>query len=113
MPTNSQPSVETYLAGFSADQRAKLDEIRSLFKAKLPDAQESISYGIPCYTKGKAVVYFAGWKNHVAVYPVPDDPDFRTAAAPYWHEKSSLHLRYDDPLPTDLLQELCRRLFSA
>jgi uncharacterized protein YdhG (YjbR/CyaY superfamily) len=36
----------------------------------IPVADETISYGMPAYTLGgRVVVYFAGWKQHTALYP--------------------------------------------
>jgi uncharacterized protein YdhG (YjbR/CyaY superfamily) len=48
-----------------------LDEVRSIIRAALPDADEVISYQIPAYKReGVAVICFAGWKKHFSLYPV-------------------------------------------
>ena len=40
--------------------------------AALPDAEERISYQIPTFAvDGQYVIYIAGWKNHVSIYPIP------------------------------------------
>ena len=39
-------------------------------KQTLPEATESISYGMPCFKQdNKPVVYFAGYKGHIGFYP--------------------------------------------
>ena len=44
--------------------------------AVVPDAGEAISFDIPSLTlDGRSFVYFAGWKRHVSVYPIPDGDD--------------------------------------
>jgi uncharacterized protein YdhG (YjbR/CyaY superfamily) len=46
--------------------------IRAALKKAAPDAQEVISYGIPAFMMNKTyLVYFAGYKKHVSMYPVP------------------------------------------
>lgn len=47
-----------------------LEKVRSTIKSAAPDTTEGISYGIPTfYLNGKYLVYFAGFKNHISIYP--------------------------------------------
>lgn len=60
---------------------------------------------------GKAVVYFAGWKKHLSVYPVPSgDAAFEAAIAPYRVGKGSLNFPLRDPIPYDLIGDIAARL---
>lgn len=98
-------TVEGYLATFDAERRRALDELRTLVHARLSGAGERISYQIPTVTlDGRAVLYFAGWKKHMSLYPVPRGDDaFEALVAPYRAAKDAVHLRYDRPLPTDVV----------
>lgn len=108
MPT----TVDAYLAGFDADQRRALDELRALIRQCLPGSGDKISYQIPTVTlDGQAVLYFAGWKKHMSLYPVPDgDADYEALVAPYRAAKDAVHLRYDRPLPTEAVTRIVAAL---
>jgi uncharacterized protein YdhG (YjbR/CyaY superfamily) len=99
-------SIDAYIATFPADVQEKLQALRSAVRSAAPDTTESISYGIPTYKLKKAVViYFAGWKQHLAVYPtLAGDEALQRELAPYRESKGSLHFPLDQPLPLDLIQ---------
>ena len=58
----------------------------------------------------RARVYVSGWKDHVAVYPVPDDPDLAAELAPFVRGKGTLWFALGRPLPDDLLRRTVRAL---
>ena len=97
--------VDAYVASFPADVQAALEELRSLVHTCLPGAGEKISYQIPTVTlDGAAVLYFAAWKKHLSLYPVPrGDAAFERDIAPHRAAKDSVHFDYDQPLPRDLV----------
>jgi uncharacterized protein YdhG (YjbR/CyaY superfamily) len=99
-------SIDAYIATFPADVQEKLQALRAAIRAAAPDTTESISYGIPTYKLGKAVViYFAGWKQHLAVYPaLAGDEALQRDLAPYRESKGTLHFPLDQALPLDLVQ---------
>ena len=67
----SPTTVDAYLAAQPDDVRAVLDKVRATLRKALPGAEEVISYGIPAYKLGgRVVVFFAGWKQHWALYPL-------------------------------------------
>jgi uncharacterized protein YdhG (YjbR/CyaY superfamily) len=70
MATKQLGSVDEYLAAQPPAARAVLAAMRAAIRKALPKAEESISYHMPTYKlAGAPVVYFAGWKTHVAMYP--------------------------------------------
>jgi uncharacterized protein YdhG (YjbR/CyaY superfamily) len=70
MATAQLGSVDEYLAAQPPAARAVLTAVRAAIRQALPKAEESISYHMPTYKlAGAPVVYFAGWKTHVALYP--------------------------------------------
>jgi uncharacterized protein YdhG (YjbR/CyaY superfamily) len=103
--------IDAYLAGFPDDVRAILERVRRALHAALPEAPESIRYGMPALMLGKrAAIYFGGWKHHVGVYPVArgDDEEFEAAVAPYRAATDSLHFRYDEAIPYELITRVAR-----
>jgi uncharacterized protein YdhG (YjbR/CyaY superfamily) len=52
----------------------------------VPGAEQAISYGIPAFNlNGHYLIYFAGYKKHISVYPVPNDQSFEKDFAAYKH----------------------------
>jgi uncharacterized protein YdhG (YjbR/CyaY superfamily) len=101
--------VDEYLAGFPAETQAVLQEIRRRIHALVPEATEAISYQIPTFKlDGKVLVHFAGWKQHVSMYPVPptDDPELLAEIARYQVSKGTLKFPLDQPIPYDVVEHV-------
>jgi len=63
-------NVDEYIKNAPGIYQSKLKEVRGIVRAITKDAEESISYGMPCYKlKGKPLFYFAHMKNHLGLYP--------------------------------------------
>ncbi len=105
-PTN----VDDYLAQFPDEARAILQKVRESIRKAVPDAEESISYGIPTFRQnGHLVIYFGGWKTHVGVYPISrGDEDYELAVGPYRAATDSLHFPYSKPIPYELIERVAR-----
>lgn len=99
-------SVDAYLADLPAEVRAVLEELRELIRSTVPEVSEGISYAIPTFYLGRRyLVYLAGWRKHVSLYPVGDLPDgLREELAPYQTGKGTLQFPLGRPLPLDLIR---------
>lgn len=108
-------TVAEYVASIPEPARERFDELRALVRETLPDATETISYGVLGYrtVPGRARVYVAGYAGHVALYPLPPDEDLRAQLAPWVHGKGTLRFALDQPLPRELLVATVRSLASA
>ena len=63
-------SVDDYLAVLTPAQCEQFERIRRIVRSMVPDAEETISYGIPTFKhRGKFLIYFAAFKDHLSVYP--------------------------------------------
>jgi uncharacterized protein YdhG (YjbR/CyaY superfamily) len=68
----SHETVDAYIATFPESTQLILRKIRSIIKKTAPEAIENMAYGMPAYKiKGKPLVYFAGYKNHIGFYATP------------------------------------------
>ncbi len=107
--TNFQ-SIDEYIAAFPEETQKILEEIRAIIKAAAPDAKEKISYQIPAFElNGKNLIYFAGWKKHVSIYPIPPgDEDFEKEIAKYVSGKGTLKFRLDKPILLELISEVVK-----
>ena len=100
--------VATYLAGLPLGARADLDSIRAIIRDLVPDAEETISYGIPTFSlAGRAFVHVAAWKHHVSLYPVPQtDTGLAAELAPYRRGPGTLRFALGRPLPLELIRRI-------
>ncbi|WP_330180900.1 DUF1801 domain-containing protein [Nocardia sp. NBC_01503] len=98
-------TVDEYLAGFPAEVRQVLERVRETMHGALPEWTEDISYEVPTMrVGGKPVVYFAGWKKHISVYPVPSgDAEYTRAIAEYQAGKGTLKFPLNKPIPYELI----------
>ncbi len=105
-------TIDDYIDTFPADVQAILQEVRGRIRNALPTADETISYGIPTFTLGgRYIVYFAGWKHHIAVYPVPTgDATFEREIEPYRASKGTLKFPFAKPIPYDLIERVAALL---
>jgi len=103
-------SIDEYIATFPEDVQKILEELRSTIRAAAPDAKETISYNIPTFTlNGKYLIYFAGWKNHVSIYPIPSGSEaFNKQIAKYVKGKGTLKFPLDKPLPLKLITKMVK-----
>jgi len=103
-------SIDEYIATFPDNMQKILEELRSTIKAAAPDAGETISYNIPTFTlNGKYLIYFAGWKNHISLYPIPIGTDaFNKQVSKYVEGKGTLKFPMDKPLPMKLIAKIVK-----
>jgi len=110
---STKPKIQTiddYIDTFPQDVRAKLKKLRRAIRKAAPGAEETISYQIPAYKlRGEYVIYFAAWKHHISVYPVPaGDKDFKKKIAPYRTGKGTLQFPLDKSLPLRLIRKIVK-----
>ena len=73
MATKSQ-TIDEYLAGLSAENRAALQKVRRAVHAAAPGAKECISYGMPVFRlNGKLIAGFKAAANHCSFHPMSGD----------------------------------------
>jgi hypothetical protein len=60
-------SVDAWFEQGSARQKAQLTELRSILKATVPDAVESLKWGQPCYDRHGLFCYLQRAKTHVTL----------------------------------------------
>jgi uncharacterized protein YdhG (YjbR/CyaY superfamily) len=103
-------SMDEYIASFPVDVQKTFEELRATIKAAAPDAGETISYNIPTFTlNGKYLIYFAGWKKHISIYPIPAGSEsFNKQVAKYVEGKGTLKFPIDKPLPLKLITKIVK-----
>ena len=107
-PDPPPASVDEYIARFPDDVRGILEEIRRTIRDAAPDLGEAIRYGIPTFQwNGKNVIHFAGYKNHVGLYPAPrESEEFREELSAYKGGKGTVQFPLSEPIPHDLIRRI-------
>lgn len=99
--------IESYINSFPENTRIKLNEIRTFIKEIIPTSKEIISYRMPCFIVNGPIVYYAGYKNHIGLYPLPDSIQiFSKEISIYKHSKGAVQFRLDEPLPRELIKKI-------
>jgi len=104
-------NIDEYIAGFPKHAQTMLQQIRTIIKKAVPKAEERISYGIPSFNlDGRYLIYFAGYKKHIGVYPVPvGDAEFEKEFFPYKTSgKGAIQFPLDKPIPLDLIARIVK-----
>ncbi len=103
-------SIDEYIATFPEEVQKILEEVRATIKAAAPAAEEKISYQIPTFTlNGKGLISFAGWKKHIAMYPIPSGTEaFNKEISKYIAGKGTLKFPLDKPLPLKLISKMVK-----
>lgn len=100
-------NIDEYIAGFAPDVQQILERIRLTIREVVPQAQEKISYQMPCFAQNGNIIYFAAFKKHIGIYPpVEGSAKLREKLLPYRGEKGNLKFPLDEPMPYDLIKEV-------
>jgi uncharacterized protein YdhG (YjbR/CyaY superfamily) len=104
---NTVETIDAYIAQFSPEIQARLQELRNCIKAEAPDATEKIAYGMPTFYLNGNLVHFAAFKDHYGFFPSPSGIDeFEKELAPYRTGKGTLRFPLDKPFPWELIKRV-------
>jgi len=100
--------VEDYILEFPVEVQQSLNRIRTIIQENVPEAMESISYGMPAYKlKGKPLIYFAAYKKHIGVYATPSGHEaFKSELSNYKQGKGSVQFPLEQEIPFDLIENI-------
>ena len=103
-------SVEDYLDALDPARRAELERIRALVTGLVPDAEETLSYGMPTLKyKNRALVYFTASKKHMSFYPSSwAIEELKDQLKHYKTTEHSIQFTLDKTLPGRLIEDLVR-----
>jgi uncharacterized protein YdhG (YjbR/CyaY superfamily) len=103
-------NVDEYLSDLPKEQRIILEKIRKAIKETAPDAQELISYGIPGYKLNGVLIYFAGFKNHMSIYPATKGvmDKLGDKLKPFKKGAGTFQFTLDNPLPISLVKQIIK-----
>jgi len=104
-------SVDEYIAAQPEAAQGALRQVRNAIRKAVPRAEEVISYQMPTYKQqGRRLLYFAGWKQHYALYPATGRlvAAFKDDLAPYEVGKGTIRFPFSRPVPVKLIERLAK-----
>lgn len=102
--------IDDYIAGFPEEVQKILKKVRTTIRQTAPEAEETISYQIPTFKlNGTYLIYFAGFKNHISLYPAPRGAEeFKKELSAYEGGKGTVQFPLDQPIPYDLIKRIVK-----
>ncbi len=102
-------TIDEYIALFPENVQHTLKELRRAIKEAAPDAEETISYGMPAFKLNGVLVYFAAHKHHIGFYPTASGMRaFKDKLSTYKQSKGAVHFPINGPIPVDTVKEIVR-----
>lgn len=102
-------TIDQYIANFPTNVQEYLQQIRKTIQKAAPEATEKISYGMPTFYLNGNLIHFAGYKNHIGLYPAPQGIEaFKEELSAYKGAKGSVQFPLDKPMPLDLIARITR-----
>lgn len=106
-------AIDTYIAAQPEDVQPLLKSVRNTLHAALPDAEERISWRMPTYWRGRNIIHFAAFKNHLGIYPGGQAMvHFSDRFTEYKTSKGALQLPFNKPLPLELITEIAKWCYA-
>jgi len=109
--TAKPKTIDEYLAGASAGQRAVLEKLRRAIHAAAPGAEEYIGYGLAGFKlNGRPLVYFGAWEKHCALYAASPaiQKKFQKELKDFEQSKGTIKFTPEQPLPVPLVKKLVK-----
>ena len=104
--------IDRHLKKFSGAQLETLQQLRETILSIVPNAKETISYGMPAFEiDGKVVAGFEGFRKHCSYFPHSGSILEGIEGIPEWCEVSKGTLKF--PIGKKLPKTLVRKLISV
>ena len=105
MTSKNPGTIDAYISNHPENVQHILQGIRETIQKALPDAVETMSYGMPTFDlNGHHLVYFSAWKDHIGVYPLyTDGGPLKDLLLPL-KKNNSIILPYTEPFPYGLIE---------
>ena len=112
---NAPATVDAYISRQERDLQPLLVQLKDVIHTAIPEAEETIAWGMPTWKKGKSnIIHFAVSKNFVSIYPGQEAvAHFSKALSDYETEKGTIRIKYKQNFPLALIAEIARWCYDA
>jgi len=109
MKAKKAKNIDDYIADFPVDVQLLLEKVRRTIKKTAPKAEEAIKYQMPTFVLNGNLIHFAGYKNHIGLYPGSRPiAEFNDELSRYETSKGTIRLPLDKPIPVGLISKITK-----
>lgn len=109
MRAKQTTTIDEYIADCPKNVQPHLEKVRAAIRKAAPDAEEAIKYGMPTFVLQGNLIHFAGWTNHVGLYPGSKPIEiFMDELAKYEISKGTVRFPLDKPIPYGLIGKITK-----
>lgn len=109
MKAKKAKDIDEYIADFPVDVQLLLQKVRTTIKKAAPKAEEAIKYQMPTFVLNGNLIHFAGYKNHIGLYPGSRPiAEFQDELSRYETSKGTIRLPLDKPIPVGLISKITK-----
>ena len=102
-------TIDQYISEAPQEVQERLNNLRTVINAEVPDAEERIAYAMPTFSQNGNLVHFAYFKNHIGFFPAPSGiENFKDELAKYKTSKGTVQFPLNEEIPMDLVREIVR-----
>ena len=106
---NNFETIDEYISTFPEEVQSILNNLSKIISTSAPKAEEKISYNMPTYYLKGNLIHFAGYKNHIGLYPTPSGIEhFKDEHKGYKTSKGAIQFPIDKPLPEKLIAKIVK-----
>lgn len=102
-------TIDEYHKTFPQDVQQRMQTIRDIVHKIVPEAEEAISYQIPCFKYKGYLIYYSAYTNHISLsYPFSQEllKKFENELKNYKVSKSAIQFPHNQALPPALIKDI-------
>ena len=100
-------TIEAYIRAATEVGQPHLRRVYAILKSASPEAEEAIKWGVPFFVEPRFLFSFSAFKAHLNVVPgAAAMARIREELASHRTTKNFLQVRYDEPLPENLIRRM-------
>lgn len=101
--------IDEYIQAQTPTIQERLCAVRNAIATAIPEAEERISYQMPTFWKGRNIIHFAAFKNHIGIYPGGEvNAVFAEKLKDYKTSKGTIQIPNNKELPLELIKEIAQ-----
>jgi uncharacterized protein YdhG (YjbR/CyaY superfamily) len=102
-------NVDDYIASAPNEIQYRLKTLRDIILATIPQAKESMSYGMAYYSYKGKLLYFGYFKKHIGLF-IPGSilKDFQEDLKKYETSTATIRFPLSEELPLSLIKKLVK-----
>jgi len=109
MKAKKAEDIDDYIADFPSDVQLLLEKVRTAIRKAAPQAEEAIKYQMPTFVLNGNLIHFAGYKNHIGLYPGSKPiEEFKDELSRYETSKGTVRFPLDKPIPVGLISKITK-----